>query len=69
MIVASFLVKHLKYYPRLFLLAIMGVCSFLSMWISNVAAPLLCTSIIVPIIHDLPEKSRYIKYVVIRFYP
>jgi phosphate transporter len=63
MILAAFLVKRLKHYPRLFLLAIMSVCAAMSMFISNVAAPLLCTSIVVPIIHDLPDKSNYIRHV------
>eukprot|EP00123_Amoebidium_parasiticum_P014325 comp22443_c0_seq1/m.33709 comp22443_c0_seq1/g.33709 ORF comp22443_c0_seq1/g.33709 comp22443_c0_seq1/m.33709 type:complete len:792 (-) comp22443_c0_seq1:35-2410(-) len=61
LILASALVGRLQNYPRVFMLAIMSLCAFLSMWISNVAAPLLCSSIIQPIISDLPRSSRFTK--------
>lgn len=44
--------------PRWVLLAIMFVSGFLSMWISNVATPVLCFSLIDPIMRTLPDGSR-----------
>ncbi|KAI9222233.1 Sodium/sulfate symporter [Blastocladiella britannica] len=41
------------------LLANMMVATFASMWISNVAAPVLCFSIIQPILSTLPETSSF----------
>ncbi|KAI9315563.1 SPX domain-containing protein [Dichotomocladium elegans] len=43
--------------PRQVLLAIMFVAAFLSMWISNVATPVLCFSLIDPILRTLPDDS------------
>lgn len=45
--------------PSLVLLAHMGVACFASMWISNVAAPVLMYSLIQPILRTLPSKSPY----------
>lgn len=45
--------------PRTVLLAYMGVACFASMWISNVAAPVLCFSLIQPILRTLPPKTPY----------
>ncbi|KAI9222232.1 Sodium:sulfate symporter transmembrane region-domain-containing protein [Blastocladiella britannica] len=41
------------------LLANMMVATFASMWISNVAAPVLCFSIIQPILRTLPDTSSF----------
>lgn len=46
--------------PAVVLLTIMGVALFASMWISNVAAPVLCFSLIQPLIRTLPKGSRFI---------
>ncbi|KAF1801077.1 SPX domain-containing protein [Mucor lusitanicus] len=43
--------------PRYVLLAIMFVAAFLCMWISNVATPVLCFSLINPILRTLPDGS------------
>ncbi|KAI8353274.1 SPX domain-containing protein [Choanephora cucurbitarum] len=43
--------------PRWVLLAIMSVATFLCMWISNVATPVLCFSLINPILRTLPDGS------------
>ncbi|KAI8987280.1 SPX domain-containing protein [Mycotypha africana] len=43
--------------PRWVLLAIMSVALFLCMWISNVATPVLCFSLIQPILRTLPDGS------------
>lgn len=45
--------------PSIVLLAFMGVACFASMWISNVAAPTLCFSLIQPILRTLPPKSKF----------
>ena len=45
--------------PNLFMLSVMFLGLFLSMWISNHTAPILCTAIILPIIRDLPSDSKY----------
>ncbi|KAI9342172.1 SPX domain-containing protein [Pilaira anomala] len=44
--------------PMWVLLAIMFVSGFLSMFISNVATPVLCFTLIDPILRTLPDKSR-----------
>ncbi|RPD54787.1 Sodium/sulfate symporter [Lentinus tigrinus ALCF2SS1-7] len=45
--------------PSTVLLAFMGVACFASMWISNVAAPTLCFTLIQPILRTLPPKSKF----------
>lgn len=45
--------------PSVVLLAHMVVACFASMWISNVAAPVLMFSLIHPILRNLPPKSPY----------
>lgn len=45
--------------PALVLLAHMGVACFASMWISNVAAPVLMYSLIQPILRNLPNNSPF----------
>jgi len=57
--VTSFIQRHLGNYPRLFLLAFMFLAAFLSMLISNVASPILLTSLLLPIIRDLQRSSVY----------
>lgn len=47
--------------PRTVLLTSMGVATFASMWISNVAAPVLCFSIVQPILRNLPADSDMTK--------
>ncbi|KAI1664084.1 SPX domain containing protein [Pyrenophora tritici-repentis] len=47
--------------PRTVLLVNMFVAMFASMWISNVAAPVLCYSIIQPILRNLPADSDMTK--------
>lgn len=56
---ASLLQVGLGNRPKIFILAIMMLGLFLSMWISNHTAPILCGSIILPIVKDLPSDSRY----------
>jgi phosphate transporter len=55
---ASVLQSSLGHRPRLFILAIMLLGLFLSMWINNHTAPILCSSILLPIVRDLNTDSR-----------
>ncbi|CAK7909309.1 low-affinity phosphate transporter Pho91p [[Candida] anglica] len=45
--------------PSIVLLTIMGVALFASMWVSNVAAPVLCFSLIQPLLRTLPRGSQF----------
>jgi phosphate transporter len=58
---ASYLQIYLGQYPQLFILAVMFLGLFLSMWISNHTAPILCATIILPVVRDLPTESRFSK--------
>ncbi|KAG0131044.1 putative plasma membrane phosphate transporter Pho87 [Tuber indicum] len=51
--------------PRTVLLTNMFVAMFASMWISNVAAPVLCFSIIQPMLRNLPSESRFSKALIL----
>lgn len=51
--------------PRTVLITNMFVGMFLSMWISNVAAPVLCFSIIQPMLRNLPADSRFSKALIL----
>ncbi|BCS18750.1 putative plasma membrane phosphate transporter Pho87 [Aspergillus puulaauensis] len=50
---------------RVVLLTNMFVSMFLSMWISNVASPVLCYSIIQPLLRNLPPDSKFAKALVL----
>ncbi|OWZ23472.1 Divalent anion:Na symporter protein [Phytophthora megakarya] len=63
--IAAFLQRRFKKSPNLFLLAIMLMGLFLSMWISNHTAPVLCVSVLLPIIRDFPTDSTYVKTLLI----
>lgn len=51
--------------PRTVLIANMGVATFASMWISNVAAPVLCFSLLQPILRNLSAKDKFAKALVL----
>eukprot|EP00808_Paulinella_micropora_P012679 g34532.t1 len=51
--------------PHLFLLAIMFLGIFLSMWISNVTAPVLITSFLTPLVRDLPTHSSFARCLIL----
>eukprot|EP00752_Nemacystus_decipiens_P001911 g1841.t1 len=59
--IASFLQRHLGGKPRLFILGIMYLGLFLSTLISNHTAPVLCVSILMPIIRDYGVDSKFAK--------
>lgn len=58
---ATFVLSKAGTKPRTVLLTNMFVAMFASMWISNVAAPVLCYSIIQPILRNLPSDSDMTK--------
>ncbi|CEP61148.1 Pho91p LALA0_S02e07800g [Lachancea lanzarotensis] len=51
--------------PRVILLTNMCVALFASMWVSNVAAPVLCYSIIQPLLRTLPKNSSFAKSLIL----
>ncbi|TKA79480.1 hypothetical protein B0A49_03573 [Cryomyces minteri] len=58
---ATFVLSKAGTKPRTVLITSMFVAMFASMWISNVAAPVLCFSIIQPILRNLPSDSEMSK--------
>ncbi|KAJ2233813.1 low-affinity phosphate transporter [Coemansia sp. RSA 485] len=58
-IIASWVLSKAGTNPKSVLLANMFVATFASMWISNVAAPVLCFSLIRPILRTLPNGSTF----------
>lgn len=51
--------------PSVVLLTIMSIALFASMWVSNVAAPVLCFSLIQPLLRTLPRGSRFINALIL----
>lgn len=51
--------------PSMVLLTIMSIALFASMWVSNVAAPVLCFSLIQPLLRTLPKGSRFINALIL----
>ncbi|EPY50455.1 membrane transporter [Schizosaccharomyces cryophilus OY26] len=62
---ATSILAHAGQKPRNVLLMNMVVAMFASMWISNVAAPILCFSIIQPLLRNLPAESDFAKILLI----
>ncbi len=62
---ASFILAKAGSKPSNVILANMFVSTFASMWISNVAAPVLCFSLINPILRNLPHRSPYAKALIL----
>ncbi|KAJ2805875.1 low-affinity phosphate transporter [Coemansia guatemalensis] len=58
-VLASWVLARAGSKPRTVLLANMLVATFASMWISNVAAPVLCFSLVRPILRTLPPASPF----------
>ncbi|KAK6198725.1 phosphate permease [Scheffersomyces amazonensis] len=56
-VISSYILAFAGTKPRNVLISIMSVALFLSMWISNVAAPVLCFSLIQPVLRTLPTDS------------
>ncbi|RHZ43062.1 putative plasma membrane phosphate transporter Pho87, partial [Aspergillus thermomutatus] len=62
---AMFVLSKAGSNPKVVLLTNMFVSMFLSMWISNVASPVLCYSIIQPLLRNLPPNSDFAKALVL----
>lgn len=62
---ATFVLSRAGTRPRTVLLTNMFVAMFASMWISNVAAPVLCYSIIQPLLRNLPTGSKFSKALIL----
>ncbi|KAI9848966.1 MAG: low-affinity phosphate transporter [Sclerophora amabilis] len=64
-LLATFVLSKAGTRPRTVLLTNMFVAMVASMWISNVAAPVLCFSIIQPMLRNLPSDSRFSKALIL----
>ncbi|KAI1471853.1 SPX domain-containing protein [Daldinia caldariorum] len=62
--IATFVLSKAGTQPRTVLIATMFVAAFASMLVSNVAAPVLCFSIIEPMLRNLPSDSNMSKAVI-----
>ncbi|KAJ5477461.1 transporter [Penicillium diatomitis] len=62
---AMFVLSKAGSKPKIVLLTNMFVSMFLSMWISNVASPVLCYSIIQPLLRNLSPDSDFAKALVL----
>jgi anion transporter len=62
---ASLIQRAFGHRPRLFLLAFMMLGCFLSCWISNIAAPVLLTSLLLPIVRDFGSTSDYARAILL----
>lgn len=51
--------------PNIILLTLMFVATFLSMWISNVAAPVLCYSLADPLLRNIPEGDSFAQAIIL----
>lgn len=51
--------------PRVILLVLMGVSTFICMWISNVAAPVLMFSVAEPLLRTLPDGDSFGKAIIL----
>ncbi|CAI5757817.1 unnamed protein product [Candida verbasci] len=64
-IAASWILAFAGTKPRNVILAMMSLSLFLSMWISNVATPVLCYSLLQPLLRTLPTDSDTAKALVL----
>lgn len=64
-VISSYILAVAGTKPRNVLISIMSVSLFLSMWISNVAAPVLCYSLIQPVLRTLPTESPFAQALVL----
>ncbi|KAI5855533.1 SPX-domain-containing protein [Durotheca rogersii] len=62
--IATFVLSKAGTQPRTVLVAVMFVAAFASMLVSNVAAPVLCFSIVEPMLRNLPSDSNMSKAVI-----
>ncbi|CCE64421.1 hypothetical protein TPHA_0H02170 [Tetrapisispora phaffii CBS 4417] len=58
-VIATKILSSVGTNPKIILITMMFLALFISMWVSNVAAPVICFSIIQPILRTLPKQSSY----------
>ncbi|RKP28101.1 Sodium:sulfate symporter transmembrane region-domain-containing protein [Syncephalis pseudoplumigaleata] len=63
--IAAVVLSKVGTHPAVVLMSNMLVAAFLSMWISNVAAPVLCFSLLEPVLRSMPATSNYGKSLVL----
>lgn len=64
-ILSTFLLSKTSTSPNKILFMNMLIAVFCSMWISNIATPVLCYSLIQPILRTLPRGSVYAKWLIL----
>ncbi|CDK28547.1 unnamed protein product [Kuraishia capsulata CBS 1993] len=64
-VLSSYILAMAGTKPRNILLAIMAVAAFLSMWLSNVAAPVLTYSLAQPVLKTIPYDSGFAKALIL----
>jgi phosphate transporter len=64
-VMATFVLSKAGTKPRTVLLTNMFVAMIASMWISNVASPVLCYSIVQPLLRNLPSESNFSKALIL----
>jgi phosphate transporter len=64
-IVATAMLSRAGSNPKIVLLVLMFVATFLSMWISNVAAPVLCFSIAQPLLRRLNRNDPFARAIIL----
>ena len=62
--VATYILSKAGTNSKVILLTIMFVATFASMWLSNVAAPVLCFSVVEPILRNLEPGNQFAKSIV-----
>ena len=62
---ATWVLSKVSSKPQYVLIANMLVATFASMWITNVAAPVLCFSLLQPILRTLPSGHTFAKSLVL----
>ena len=66
---ATWVLSKVSSKPQYVLIANMLVATFASMWITNVAAPVLCFSLLQPILRTLPSGHSFAKSLVLGWPP
>ncbi|RKP30057.1 SPX-domain-containing protein [Metschnikowia bicuspidata] len=64
-IVSTWVLSKAGTSPSIVLLTIMSIALFASMWVSNVAAPVLCFSLIQPLLRTLPKGCKFINALIL----
>ena len=63
--IATFVLARSSRKPKFVVLTSMCLCTFMSMWISNIAASVLSFSLVAPILHQLPYRHPLTKAIIL----